>query len=393
MPLAPSAVEGPLNGIVVVDLTRVLAGPFCTMVLAELGARVIKVEVPERGDDSRQYGPFVNGKSAYYMSLNRSKESIALNLKEDADCEIFEALVAQADVLIENYRPGTMSKLGYSWETLHTRYPRLIYAAASGFGQTGPYAQRPAYDVIVQAMGGVMSMTGHPGMPPARVGTSVGDITAGLFSAIGINAALYHRSSTGEGMYLDVSMLDCQVAICENAVARYHATNEVPGPAGARNPSITPFESYATKDDFIVIAAGNDALFADLAETLGRPDLADDPRFDSNTTRTANAEVLKEEMERALKSRGRDEWLRIFDEAGIPCGPINNVRDVVEDSQIRHRNMIVVAEDAIAGKVHISGNPIKTSAFPDPDSRTPSPELDQHREVLLAELGLEPAST
>ena len=392
MPLAPSPVEGPLNGIVVVDLTRILAGPFCTMVLADLGARVIKVEVPGPGDDARQYGPFVNGKSAYFMSLNRSKESIALNLKEDADRRIFEALVAQADVLIENYRPGTMSKLGYDWETLHARYPRLIYAAASGFGQTGPYAQRPAYDVIVQAMGGVMSMTGHPDMPPARVGTSVGDITAGLFSTIGINAALYHRSATGEGMYLDVSMLDCQVAICENAVARYHATRKIPGPTGARNPSITPFESYATKDDFIVIAAGNNALFAKLVETLGRSELADDPRFDSNTTRTANADVLKEEMEKALKSRSRDEWIRVFDGAGIPCGPINNVRDVVEDSQVKHRNMIVAAEDAIAGTVHMSGNPIKTSAFPDPDSRAPSPELDEHREVLLAELGLEHAN-
>ena len=281
-----------------------------------------------------------------------------------------------------------MAKLGYDWTTLHARYPRLIYAAASGFGQTGPYAQRPAYDVIVQAMGGVMSMTGHPGMPPARVGTSVGDITAGLFCSIGINAALFHRATTNEGMYLDISMLDCQVAICENAIARYHATGNVPGPAGARNPSITPFESYATKDDFIVIAAGNDALFAKLAETIGRAELAKDPRFDSNTTRTTNAAVLKEEMEAALAARSRDQWFRIFDEAGIPCGPINSIRDVADDVQVNQRNMIVETEDAVAGTVKMSGSPIKMSEFADRPTRSPSPVLDEHRAGLLSELGL-----
>ena len=358
------------------------------MVLSELGARVIKVEMPETGDDSRQYGPFVKGKSAYYMSLNRGKQSIALNLKQEADREVFDALLEHADVLIENYRPGTMAKLKYDWAALHPQYPRLIYAAASGFGQTGPYAQRPAYDVIVQAMGGIMSMTGFPEMPPARVGTSVGDITAGLFSAIGINAALYYRQQTGEGMFLDVSMLDCQVAICENAIARYHATGSVPGRAGARNPSITPFESYATKDDLIVIAAGNDTLFARLAKIIGRPELANDQRFDSNTTRTDNAAQLKEEMEAALAERSREEWFRIFDEAGIPCGPINNIRDVVEDAQVNHRNMVISAEDSVAGTVHMSGNPIKMSSFDDPPERMPSPELNEHREDLLAELGL-----
>ena len=388
MVLKPSGVEGPLNGVTVIDLTRVLAGPFCTMVLSDLGARVIKVEMPETGDDSRQYGPFVNGKSAYYMSLNRGKESIAINLKSDSDRLIFDTLLEHADVLIENYRPGTMAKLGYDWDTLHARHPRLIYAAASGFGQTGPYAQRPAYDVIVQAMGGVMSMTGHPGMPPARVGTSVGDITAGLFSSIGINAALFHRATTNEGMYLDISMLDCQVAICENAIARYHATGNVPGPAGARNPSITPFESYATKDDFIVIAAGNDALFAKLAETIGRPELAADARFDSNTTRTTNAAVLKEEMEAALAAKSRDEWFRIFDDAGIPCGPINNIREVAEDIQVNERAMIVAADDPVAGTVKMPGNPIKMSSFADRRERSPSPALDENRTNLLTELGL-----
>ena len=232
-------VDGPLKGVTVIDLTRVLAGPYCTLVLADLGARVIKVETPGGGDDSRTFGPFIEGKSAYFMSINRGKESISLNLKEDGDRAVFEDLLAGADVVVENFRAGTMERLGYGWEALHARFPRLIYAACSGFGHTGPYAGRPAYDVVVQAMGGIMSLTGQPGGPPARVGSSVGDIVAGLFTAIGINGALYRRTMTGEGMKLDVSMLDCQVAILENALARYFASGEVPGPLGTRHPSIT----------------------------------------------------------------------------------------------------------------------------------------------------------
>ena len=249
--------DGPLTGITVIDLTRVLAGPYCTMVLADLGARVIKVEPPERGDDARHIGPFLDRddgdggdggdggrKSAYFMSLNRGKQSIALDLKAEADRGIFDALLARADVLVENYRPGVMDKLGYGWAALHQRHPRLIYAAASGFGQTGPYARRAAYDMVVQAMGGIMSVTGHPGGPPTRVGSSIGDITAGLFTAIGVNAALYHRERTGRGTMIDVAMLDGQIAILENAIARYQATGTAPGPLGARHPSITPFAAF-----------------------------------------------------------------------------------------------------------------------------------------------------
>ena len=265
-------VDGPLSGVTVIDLTRVLAGPYCTLVLADLGARVIKVETPGGGDDSRTFGPFIEGKSAYFMSINRGKESISLNLKEDGDRAVFEDLLAGADVVVENFRAGTMERLGYGWEALHARFPRLIYAACSGFGHTGPYAGRPAYDVVVQAMGGIMSLTGQPGGPPARVGSSVGDIVAGLFTAIGINGALYRRTTTGEGMKLDVSMLDCQVAILENALARYFASGEVPGPLGTRHPSIAPFQAYATADGHVVISAGNDALFATLCAALGRPD-------------------------------------------------------------------------------------------------------------------------
>ena len=221
-----SGASGPLADITVLDLTRVLAGPFCTLVLADLGARVIKVEHPERGDDARHIGPFIGDRSAYFASLNRGKQSIGLDLKAPRDREHFEGLVAQADVLVENFRAGTMERLGYGWEALHARHPRLIYAAASGFGHTGPYADRPAYDMVVQAMGGIMSLTGSPGGPPTRVGTSIGDLAAGLFTAIGVNTALYHRERTGEGIKVDVAMLDAQVALLENAIARYGATGE-----------------------------------------------------------------------------------------------------------------------------------------------------------------------
>ena len=237
---------GPLSGLLVVDLTRVLAGPFCTMMLADLGARVIKVEAPGTGDDARRIGPFVGGVSAYFLSLNRGKESLALDLKSAADRSLFERLLARADVLAENFRPGVMQRLGYGWETLEARYPRLVMASISGFGQTGPYAQRPSYDVIAQAMGGVMSLTGHPGTGPTRVGTSTGDITAGLFAAIGILAALAARQRSGRGARVDVSMLDAQVATLENAIARYFASGEVPGPLGSRHPSIAPFQALAT---------------------------------------------------------------------------------------------------------------------------------------------------
>ena len=240
--------KGPLTGITVIDLTRVLAGPYCTMVLADLGARVIKVEQPGTGDDSRAFGPFLKGRSAYFLSLNRGKESIALDLKKAEDKAVFEQLLERADVVVENFRPGTMEKLGYGFDTLHEKYPRLIYAAASGFGHTGPYSKRAAYDMVVQAMGGLMSVTGTPGAEPVRVGTSIGDITAGLFTAIGVNGALFHRATTGEALKVDVAMLDCQVAILENAIARYAATGEVAGPIGARHPSITPFSAFKAAD-------------------------------------------------------------------------------------------------------------------------------------------------
>jgi CoA:oxalate CoA-transferase len=385
--------QGPLAGVLVVDLTRVLAGPYASLLLAELGARVIKVETPKVGDDARHVGPFIkakNGKtkSGYFMSINRGKESIALDLKAESDRKVFEALLNRADILAENYRGGTMEKLGYGYETLKGKYPTLIYAGVSGFGHSGPYMKRPAYDMVVQAMGGVMSLTGHPDAPPTRVGTSIGDLGAGLFATIGIVTALYDRTRTGRGQKVDISMLDSQVALLENAIARYVATGEPPGRLGSRHPSIAPFAIFATKDKHIAIAAGNNELFARMCKVLGREDMIADTRFTSNPRRMDNHEPLHEEMELALSAKTAHEWLALLDAAGIPCGPLNNVADVMADPQVLHRNMIVTADDSDLGPVRMQGNPIKLSSYEDPTTRPPAPELDADRAAILDWLGL-----
>ncbi|HTT96458.1 MAG TPA: CoA transferase, partial [Rhizomicrobium sp.] len=303
---------GPFEGLLVVDLTRVLAGPYCAMMLADMGARVIKIEPPVKGDDSRHYGPWLKAKSGkvksgYFISVNRGKESIALDLKADADRKVFEALLSKADVLIENYRGGTMEKLGYGYDALKDKHPRLIYAAVSGFGHTGPYAKRPAYDMIAQAMGGVMSLTGHPGQPPTRVGTSTGDITAALFATIGVVTALYDREKTGRGQKVDVAMLDSQVAVLENAISRYVATGEVPGKLGSRHPSIAPFAAFATKDGHIAIAAGNDDLWARVCRVIGREELIADDRFRTNPSRVDHVDAMAAEMETSLSAKSSKE--------------------------------------------------------------------------------------
>jgi CoA:oxalate CoA-transferase len=366
---------GPLHGVTVVDLTRVLAGPYCTMMLSDLGARVVKVERPGSGDDARHIGPFVNGISAYFASLNRGKESVSLDLTDPDDRRRFDELLAGADVVIENFRGGTFDRLGYDWDSLHARFPNLVYAAVSGFGHTGPYATRPAYDMVVQAMGGVMSITGHEGAEPTRVGTSVGDILGGLFTATGIVSALYHRALTGETTKVDVSMLDCQVASLENAIARFMATGTAPGPLGAHHPSIAPFGAFRAADGWLVIAAGNDALFRRLCALLGRPGLADDERFATNPSRTENRLDLQTALESALVSAPVAEWLARLDAAEIPCGPINDVGQVLADPQVRARNMVVTVDDDRLPGFSVAGNPIKLSEFPDPDSRGPVPDL------------------
>jgi CoA:oxalate CoA-transferase len=376
---------GPLSGITIIDLTRVLAGPFCTLLLADLGARVIKVEQPGKGDDSRAYGPFINGKSGYFVAQNRGKESIALDLKKPDDVAILHRLLAKADVLVENFRPGTMERLGLGWDALKARYPTLIYAAASGFGQTGPYADRPAYDVIAQAMGGIMSLTGHEGGPPTRVGSSIGDLGAGLFTALGISSALFDRARTGKGMMLDVAMLDCQVALLENSVIRYFASGQSPRPVGGRHPSIAPFEPYRTQDGHIVVACGNDELFRRLAKTLERPDLATDPRFSENARRSDNVLDLKVALEGILLHQTTDHWLGVLGKAGIPCAPINDVAHACADPQIVARNMIVPIEDEALPGIKLAGLPIKMSAYPDTHSRPAAPDLDGQRARILAD--------
>lgn len=376
--------ELPLEDVVVIDLTRVLAGPFCTMVLADLGATVIKVERPEVGDDARHIGPFIDGRSAYFASVNRGKQSIALDLKDPADKITFEALLDRADVLVENYRPGTLERLGYGWPSLHDRWPRLIYAATSGFGQWGPRSTQAAYDMVVQAMGGIMSVTGHPGGPPTRVGTSVGDITAGLFTAIGINGALFHRERTGEGSFIDVAMLDCQLAILENALARYFATGTSPGPLGARHPSITPFGAFEAADGHLVIAAGNDGLFRALCEVLGWPGLSTDPRFLTNRDRTAHVGALTQALNSALGGQPVARWLAALEAAGVPCAPIHSVEQALSDPQVQARNMVVTAPGEAGGVLKMAGNPIKWSACPDPSTRGAVPALDGDREAILS---------
>ena len=381
--------RGPLSGITVVDLSRILAGPYCTMLMAEMGARVIKVEPPKTGDDARAYGPFVKHHSAYFASINRGKESIALDLKADEDRRIFEKLLEKADVVVENFRPGTMEKFGYGWETLHKRYPQLIYASASGFGHTGPNSKDPAYDMVVQGMGGIMSVTGFPGGEPTRVGMSIGDVGSGIYTAVAVNAALLHRFRTGEATKVDISMFDCQIALLEGVVVRYTAEGVVPGPVGSRHATITPFQAFKTKDGNIIIAAGNDSLFVRLCNALGKPAMGLDPNYLTNDGRRTKQKQLEAEIEAILADKTTTEWIKIIGDAGVPCGPINNIAQALQHPQVEARNMLVTVPDGEGGTLKVSGNPLKMSAFPDPPTRDAAPDLDANRAAILKELGLD----
>ena len=374
-----------LEGIKVLDLTRVLAGPYATMIMADMGADVIKIEIPGVGDDSRQFGPYIDNESAYFMSLNRNKRSMTLNLKKAEAKQLLIEMVKNADVIIENFRPGTMEKLGLGYEELKKINPAIIYAACSGFGHTGPYSQRAAYDAVVQAMGGIMSITGEKGGKPTRVGPSIGDITAGLFGAIGVLAALNYRNVTGIGQKVDVAMLDCQLAILENAIARYVVTGEIPQPAGNRHTSIVPFEPFDTLDGEIMIAAGNDALWAKFCEVIDKKEWITDERFKTNQLRNQNYEVLRPMLGEAIKTKATAEWQDILDNAGVPNGPINTIDKVLEDPQVLAREMVVEVEHPIAGKLKMAGVPIKMSETQG-SVRTPAPILGQHTEEILKEL-------
>lgn len=374
-----------LEEIRVLDLSRVLAGPYCTMMLADFGADIVKIEPPKVGDDSRAFGPFVGKESAYFMSLNRNKRSMTLNFKRQAECDLFKELVKQADVVVENYRPGTMEKFGLGYDELKKINPKIIYAACSGFGHTGPYRDKPAYDIIVQAMGGIMSITGPEGGEPTRVGASIGDVMAGMFTAYGVMLALFHRQRTGEGQKIDVGMLDCQLAILENAIARYVTSGVVPGPLGNRHPSITPFSSFTAKDGHVIVGAGNDRLWRRLCELLGKAELIEDERFVNNAQRTANAKELTTLLNEVFKNKTIQEWIDLLEKAGLPCAPINTIDRIVSDPQIKARNMIVEVEHPIAGKLKMPGVPVKLSAAPGAVT-DPAPMLGQHTAEILQEM-------
>ncbi len=382
---------GPLAGIVVIDLTRVLAGPYATMVLADLGADVVKIEQPGCGDEARGVGPFRGGVSAYFASINRGKRSVTLDLKRPRGRELLLGLLEGADVLAENFRPGVMARLGLGYDALAARFPRLIYAATSGFGQTGPDAGLPAYDLVIQARSGLMSITGEPGRPPVRVGVSLGDLSGALFTVIGILAALEARQRTGRGQLVDVAMLDSTVALLENAILRYDVTGEVPGPLGTRHPTVTPFEVFETATAPVVLAISNDAQWQRFCEAAGRADLAADPRFATNQARTAHYGALRPELARTLAARPAAEWLARLGAAEVPCGPIQSVAEAVEDRQVRARGMIAEVLQPGLGRLRMAGTPIRLGATPAGPPR-PAPGLGEHTEAVLRErLGLDAA--
>ncbi len=376
----------PLEGIRVLDCTRVLAGPYCTMMLGDLGAEIIKVEAPRLGDDSRAFGPFKNGQSLYFLNINRGKKSVSLNLKSERGKALFRSLAAESDVVVENFRPGTMEKLGLGWDELKTVNPRLVYAAISGFGHTGPDAQKPAYDILVQAAGGVMSITGWPGQAPVRVGLSMGDITAAIFGAVGVVTALFQRERTGKGQKVDVSMLDCQLAILENALVRYQVDGVPPGPLGSRHPTITPFQAFKASDAHFVVAAGNDQLFRALCDAIGRPELAADERFATNAERTRRLEDLIPVLEEVFAAAPAARWLEDLERAGVPCAPVNTIDKVMGDRQLRARGMFVEVDDPKAGRVIIPGNPIKMESITESPSRPRPPEIGEHTAQVLSTL-------
>lgn len=377
----------PLKGIIVLDLTRVLAGPYSTMVLRDLGARVIKVEPPD-GDDSRKFGPFINNISSYFTSLNREKESIVLNLKNKSDKNIFLKLLKKSDVLVENYRPGTMEKLGLGPKKLTKIYPKLIYASCSGFGRTGPWAKKPAYDLIVQALGGIMSLTGINGTEPVRVGSSIGDIIAGLFTTIGIQSALIRRNVENIGSIVDISMLDCQVAILENAISRYFSEKKVPGKLGSRHPSICPFECYKCKNDFIVIAAGNNNLFFKLCEALDATELSKKKIFENNEKRLKNADKLKVEIEKILINKTSNFWIKRIDSFGVPVSKVNSIKETVDLEQVKKRNMIIAIKAEKKTEFKISGNPIKINGVKEKRYKKKAPLLNQDKIKILNEFNI-----
>lgn len=381
--------KGILDGIIVLDLTRVLAGPYCGMLLADMGAKVIKIEVPKKGDDSRAFAPYINGESAYYMNLNRNKLGITLNLKEPEGKEIFKEMVKKADVVLENYRPGTMEKLGLGYDTLKGINPGIVYGCISGFGHYGPYSQRAGYDIIAQAMGGLMSTTGWPGGKPTRTGTAMGDVLGGLGCTIGVLAAIINKMKTGEGQKVDVALVDSVVSSLEIITQIYLATGRIPERIGNRYESAYPYDSFKAKDGDVIIGCGNDKLFKLLTEAMEMPELLEDERFKTNVVRVQNHEQLKVIVEEWTSKQGIDEIVDKLLAKGIPSCPIYTIDRLVKDPHIaKAREMFVDIEHPVAGKTTITGNHIKFNEKK-AEIKTPAPTLGQHNfEVYKDFLGL-----
>ncbi len=379
--------DAPLKGIKILDLTWVLAGPFATMVLSDLGAEVVKLERLKVGDISRGNGPHIHGLSLYFLSLNRGKKSLTLNLASEKGREIFLKLVPKFDVIVENFVPGTMKKLGLDYSVVKEHNPRIIYAACSGFGQSGPYAGKPALDIIVQSMGGVLSITGEPDQPPVKPGVSMGDITAGLFMAIAILTALRERDKSGQGQMIDISMLDCQVAIEENAFVRYLNTGVIPRAIGNRHATFTPFQVFPTKDSYIAVATmgGAQDRWPLFCSVINRLDIIDDERFRSGWLRTQNYAVLEPIMNEAMQTKTTDEWIKEFEAVEIPCGPVNSIDRVAADPQVNLREMFVNLHHPRAGDFKVVGTPIKYSRTPCQPVRC-APDLGEHSEEVLKDL-------
>jgi len=382
-PKSSGTVPLPLSGIRVLDLTRVLAGPYCTMILADLGAEVVKVERPEVGDDSRHFGPFLSsGLSAYFASINRGKKSVVLDLKEESERDTFLKLVRVAGVLVENFRPGTLESLGLGPQRLREINPRLVHASASGFGGQGLHGRRPAYDIIVQAMSGLMSVTGTDAKHPVRVGTSISDILTGMFTAIGILAALRRRDQAGIGAELDMAMLDCTVAALENAISRYEVTGRVPEPLGTQHPSITPFQAFEARDGAMVVAAGNDALWRKLCKAIGRSELAGVARFRTNDERTRNHVELESLLNTVFRQRPTAEWLTRLEANGVPCAPIRDMADIVTDEHLAVRGMLHVMRDGEGAAFKTAGSPLRMDRM-DRGLSDHAPDLGEHTESVL----------
>jgi crotonobetainyl-CoA:carnitine CoA-transferase CaiB-like acyl-CoA transferase len=381
--------EAPLSGLTILDLSRVLSGPYCTMLAADMGARVIKIEHPGRGDDTRAWGPpFVGGESAYYLSINRNKESVAVDFKSDAGRAIVDTLVSRADVLVENFRPGALDRVGFGYVALASRFPRLIYVSISGFGQEGPRRLEPGYDAVAQAEGGLMSVTGMPDGPPVRLGVAIADIAAGMFAFQGLLLALITRGRTGRGQWVDVSLLDTVAALLTNQAERVLAAGETPSRLGNRHASIAPYDTFDVADGVLVLAVGNDSQWQKFCAALGLDDLGADVRYRTNEGRVRAYDVLRARLATALRPMARDPLVARLRAAGVPCGAVRSVDEALRDPQILARQMVEAVNHPTIGALNVLGVPVKLSDTPGA-VRTAPPRLGEHtRQVLSQELGM-----